>query len=103
MKQAKIKCREWDCWFLTCGIKKKKKTKIRWYKTTHSFTKKIEDKAKLIIIIIIIIIIVIIIIIISTMLLIIIMIKIIIIKNIKYKDPIKITRSKKTSNCFANK
>ena len=80
--------------------KKEKKTKIRWYKTTHSFTKKIEDKAKLIIIIIII---VIIIIIISTMLLIIIMIKIIIIKNIKYKDPIKITRSKKTSNCFANK
>ena len=27
MKQAQIKCREYYCWSLTCGIKKKKKKK----------------------------------------------------------------------------
>ena len=42
MKQAKFKCRECDCCSLNCGIKKKKKT---GYKTTHTFTKRIEDKA----------------------------------------------------------
>ena len=51
MKKAKIKCRECDCWFLTCGIKKK----IKGYKTLiHTFTKRIDDKTKQIIIIIII-------------------------------------------------
>ena len=38
MKQAKIKCREYDCWSLTCDIKKK------GYKTIHVFTQRIEDK-----------------------------------------------------------
>ena len=42
MKQAKFKCRECDCCSLNCGIKKKKKI---GYKTTHTFTKRIEDKA----------------------------------------------------------
>ena len=41
MKQAKFKCRECDCCSLNCGIKKKK----IGYKTTHTFTKRIEDKA----------------------------------------------------------
>ena len=51
MKQARIKCRECNCWSLTCGIKKKNKNKkttknkIRGYKTIHTFTKKIEEKA----------------------------------------------------------
>ena len=45
MKKAKIKCRECDCWSLTCDIKKKK-MKIRGYKEIHTFTKKIEDKKK---------------------------------------------------------
>ena len=42
MKQAKFKCTECDCCSLNCGIKKKKKI---GYKTTHTFTKRIEDKA----------------------------------------------------------
>ena len=46
MKKAKIKCRECDCWSLTCDIKKKKKMKIRGYKEIHTFTKKIEYKKK---------------------------------------------------------
>ena len=42
-----MECR---CWSLTCDIKKKKNTKqnknkIRRYKTIHTFTKRIEDKA----------------------------------------------------------
>ena len=42
MKEAKIKCRECDCWSLTWGIKKK----IGGYKTLiHTFTKRIEEKA----------------------------------------------------------
>ena len=42
MKQPKIKCRECDCSSLTCGIKKK--CKIRGYKATHTFTKRVENK-----------------------------------------------------------
>ena len=40
MKKAKIKCRECDCWSLTCDIKKK----IRRYKTIHTLTKRIKDR-----------------------------------------------------------
>ena len=41
MKYAKIKCRECDCWALTCGIKKK----VREYKTLiHTTAKRMEDK-----------------------------------------------------------
>ena len=41
MKQAKIKCRECNCWSLTCDIKKKR----RGYKTLiHTFTNRIEGK-----------------------------------------------------------
>ena len=41
IKLAKIKGRECDRWFLTCGIRKK----TRGYKTLiHTFTKRIENK-----------------------------------------------------------
>ena len=41
MKQAKIKCRECNCWSLTSDIKKK----IRGYNTLiHTFTKRMEGK-----------------------------------------------------------
>ena len=40
MKKAKIKCRECDCWSLTCGIKKK----MRGYKTIHTLTKRIKNR-----------------------------------------------------------
>ena len=41
MKQAKIKCRECNCWSLTSDIKKK----IRGYNTLiHTFTKGMEGK-----------------------------------------------------------
>ena len=56
MKSAKIKCRECDCWSLTCGIKKK----IRGYKTIDTLTKRIKDRKLIMMIIIIIIIIIII-------------------------------------------
>ena len=62
MKQAKIKCRECDCWSLTCGIKKKR----RGYKTLiHTFTKRLKTKQMMMIIIIIIVLIIITIIIIK--------------------------------------
>ena len=39
-KQAKIKCRKWDCWSSNCGIKK-----LRGYKSIiHTFIKIIKDK-----------------------------------------------------------
>ena len=44
MKQAKIKCRECDCWSLTCGMKNKKKGEKKGYKTIHTFTKRTEHK-----------------------------------------------------------
>ena len=41
MKQAKIKCRECNCWLLTCDIIKKR----RGYKTLiHTLTNRIEGK-----------------------------------------------------------